>query len=449
MRLNRPAAPAPGAHQRPRRVFVVGTDPLSMRMLGTVAWHDPVQFVPLLGMDEVRPAGGDPPDFDALIATAQQRIEEDGGPVDAVVGWWDFPTTGVVPVLRSALGLPGAAPRSVAALEHKYWSRLIQRSVAPDVVPFFAALDPFGPDAEHADLPFPLWVKPIKSHSSHLGFRVRDAAQLRQILSVMREQIARMGAPFDQFLRRVELPEEVRGITGHHCIAEGLIDTDRQCTLEGYVHRGRVAIYGTVDSMRSAKHPSCFTSYRYPSAIPSPVRERMADIATRVVLAAGYDDAPFNVEFFWDRAADTLRLLEVNCRMSKSHCPLFWMVDGASHQQVLVELALGQAPEPAHRGGSHQVAAKYMLRAFEDGQVQHLPDQTDLAAFQRRFPDGIFKPLVAVGDRLSHLDYQDSYSYEVAEVYLGAQTPEALDRAAAEACELLRVIYLDRPLEPV
>jgi hypothetical protein len=437
-----------GMRGQPARVFVVGADPMGMRMLGTVAWRHPVEFVPLLGLDEVRPAVGDPLGFDELVARARQRVADDGGPVDAVVGWWDFPTTGIVPVLRSGLGLPGASPRSVAALEHKYWSRIVQRSVVPGAVPRFDVLDPFAPLPDRLALPFPVWIKPIKSHSSHLGFRVSSADQLRQAVAVIRERIDRMGARFDEFLDHIDVPDEVRGVTGRHCIVEELIDTDRQCTLEGYIHEGRATIYGTVDSVRSASHPSCFSAYRYPSTIPAPVRERMADMAGAVVLAAGYDDAPFNIEFYWDEAADTLMLLEVNCRISKSHCPLFWMVDGASHQQVLVELALGKAPEPAFRRGRHRVAAKYMLRAFEDGMVRHLPDQRELDALERQSPDALFTPLVAPGERLSHLEYQDSYSYEIAELYLGADSHEELQRAAERACRLLHVAYLDRHLEP-
>ena len=29
--------------------------------------------------------------------------------------------------------------------------------------------------------------------------------------------------PFDQFLGHVDIPVEVRGVTGHHCVVEGII----------------------------------------------------------------------------------------------------------------------------------------------------------------------------------------------------------------------------------
>jgi hypothetical protein len=421
-------------------VLVVGADPFSMHMLDVIPWRRQIKFGALLGLENVRPTHDEPADFDALIEVAASRISADDAPVDAVVGWWDFPTTGLVPVLRSLLGLPGPSPRSVAMLEHKYWSRLVQRSVVPEAVPRFTVVDPFDPAPERLDVTFPAWIKPIKSHSSYLGFRIDDLDQLRGVLPVIRERIARMGRPFDQFLAHVERPPEVEPVGGHHCIVEELISTGQQCTVEGYVHRGQVVVYGTVDSIRARDHPSCFCSYRYPSTIPGEVRARMADTITKVLHAAGYDDAPFNAEFYWDEAADTVRLLEVNCRISKSHCPLFWMVDGASHQQVLVQLALGEQPTPLDREGRYRIAAKYMLRAFSDGIVRHMPDAAELSRFHRRFPDGMFKPLAPAGQRLRHLHYQDSYSFELAELYLGAGSASELEESADLARGLLPIV---------
>lgn len=431
-----------GAAQRSGRVprvLVVGADPFSMRLLDDIQWRQEIHFEPLLELEHVRPSHEEPADFDALLEVAASRISTDGRPVDAIVGWWDFPTTGLVPVLRSRMSLPGPSPRSVAMLEHKYWSRLVQRSVIPEAVPRFTVVDPCAPAPKHLDVDFPAWIKPIKSHSSYLGFRIDSRDQLNAVLPVICQRVARIGRPFDQFLAHVERPPEVEPVTGHHCIVEEIISTEHQCTMEGYVHRGRVVVYGTVDSIRAREHPSCFSSYRYPSAIPRDVRARMTGAITKVIHAAGYDEAPFNAEFYWDDTEDSVRLLEVNCRISKSHCPLFWMVDGVSHQQVLVQLALGEEPTPLDREGRHRIAAKYMLRSFSDGTVRRMPDAEDIATFHRQFPDGMFKPLVGAGQCLRHLHYQDSYSFELAELYLGADSAPELEEAADRARDLLPI----------
>ncbi len=428
------------------RVFVVGADPFSMAMLPAVELDSAVEFVPLLGIDDVRPRRGDPPDFLALVREAERRLRADDGPIDAVVGWWDFPTTGIVPILQRRFGLHGAEPRSVAALEHKYWSRKVQLEVVPDHVPLFAALDPFASDAAVVDFPFPFWIKPIKSHSSHLGLRVGSREDLRRALDAIRRGIARFGEPFDQFLSLLDLPPEVAGVSGHHCLIEEIISTDHQCTLEGYSHRGDVVVYGVVDSIRSDRNRSSFSRYQYPSRLPPATLHRMIDATQRVIRRVGYDDAPFNAEFFWNQHTDVLWLLEVNCRISKSHCPLFLMVDGASHQKVLVELALGRKPAFPRRQGRHGVAAKFMIRAFEDGVMEQVPDADDLANLRHRFPDARFKLLVEEGSRLANLPYQDSYSFELAELYLGAPDSDTLVRMYDAARRMLPLRH--RPTSP-
>lgn len=437
----------PFPDRRPLRVFVVGCDAFSMRMLQTVDWGTNIEFVPLLGIEEVRPSDHGPPDFIELTSTAMSRLETDGSHVDAVVGWWDFPTTGLVPVLRESMGLPGANLRSVATLEHKYWSRIDQSEIIPELIPRFAAIDPFTTEAAEIDFPFPFWIKPVKSHSSHLGFKVENVQELERVLDLMREGIAAFGVPFDQFLSLIELPDSVRQVTGHHCLIEEIISSGRQCTLEGYACAGEVKVYGVVDSIRSGIHRSCFSRYQYPSSLPESVEKRMIDATRKVISHAGYDASPFNAEFFWNPDTNEIKLLEVNTRISKSHCPLFWMVDGESHQEVLVDLALGLRPRPASRAGRHEVAAKFMIRAYEDAIVERMPDAGDVRRLQQTFPDLRFKPLVEEEARLAHLPYQDSYSFELAELYIGAPDEETLLDRYEQVMERLPLYYRAWPPE--
>jgi biotin carboxylase len=254
---------------------------------------------------------------------------------------------------------------------------------------------------------------------------------------VIRENIGLIGAPFDAFLAMVERPDEIAGIGGYHCIAEEIISAGHQYTLEGYVHRGEVVVYGVVDSIRSGKHRSCFARYEYPSRLPGRVRERMIEATTRFLTRIGYDDAPFNAEFYWHPQTDSIRALEVNTRISKSHCPLFLMVDGATHQKVAVEVALGRRPDFPHREGRHRVAAKFMLRVFEDGIVERVPDPADIDRLRQRFPEALIRVLVKQGTRLAHMRYQDSYSFEIAEIFLGADSQHALLEKYRAALDML------------
>jgi biotin carboxylase len=103
--------------------------------------------------------------------------------------------------------------------------------------------------------------------------------------------------------------------------------------------------------------------YQYPSRLLQRVQRRMIEASARFLHHIGYDNAPFKVEFYWNEAQDSIHLLQVNTRISKSHAPLFQSVDGASHHQVMLEVALGRRPAFPHRQGRYKKAAKFMWRS--------------------------------------------------------------------------------------
>lgn len=421
-----------------RNVFVVGLEPFNLALLKRLPGAHAYEFHELLSYHyAVRPPSGKI-DLGALLEKAEARLREFAGSVDAIIGYWDFPTSVIVPILQKRHALSGAPLEAVAACEHKYWCRNEQMRAIPEMVPRFCAVNPFADDPlSDVDLPFPFWIKPVKAHSSYLGFKIRNEADFRACLPVIRANIGHFGQPFDEFLSMVELPEAVAEIDGHHCIAEEIISAGRQCTLEGYVHDGEVVIYGVVDSIRSGKHRSCFARYQYPSRLPQHVQDRMILAARQFLGHIGYDNAPFNVEFYWDARTDAIRILEVNTRISKSHSPLFLMVDGAPHQKIAIELSLGRKPDFPRRQGGHRVAAKFMVRVFEDGVVERVPVAEDIERLEQRFPDALMRVLTEEGARLAHMPYQDSYSFEIAEIFLGADSQHALLAKYRAALEML------------
>lgn len=421
-----------------KHVFVVGLDPFHLALLRTIRGAREFEFHSLGDYPDIT----DPPEesapFETMLAGARRQLDAHRGSVDGIIGYWDFPTTGIVPLLRREYGLPAPTLEAVASCEHKYWSRLRQVEVVPGLVPRFQVLDPFATDPAAAlELPFPFWIKPVKAHSSFLGFRIHNYRELRTAIAQIRQHIGHIATMFDEFLAHVDLPADVAGIGGHHCIVEEIISRGHQCTLEGFVFDGKAEVYGTVDSIRSGRHRSCFSRYQYPSALPRRIRSRMADAAARVMQHIGYDHAAFNAEFYWHPRDDSIRLLEINTRISKSHSPLFLMVDGASNQQVAVELTLGRQPTMPVREGAHRLAAKFMLRAHEDAMVEHAPDIDDIRALQSRYPEARVRVLAPSGTRLAHLSFQDSYSFELGELFLGAGSQKQLLAKEREAERIL------------
>jgi hypothetical protein len=426
-----------------KNIFVVGLEEFNLHFLQTVRHAEHYEFHCLLSAEEI--ARDHSFDMPALLTKAEHILGTFGGSVDAIVGYWDFPTTLMLPILRKKLGLRGPTLESVLMCEHKYCSRLEQAKVVPDHVPRFALVDPFDADVSKPPLPFPFWIKPVKAHSSLLGFLVRNEDELEQSLAKIRAGIHRFAEPFNHILSHASLPAECAHVHGGYCIAEELISAGRQCTLEGYVFDGDVEVYGIVDSLRGP-NGSSFERYQYPSTLPRRVRHRMIDIATVVMRQLGLDCSPFNMELYYDSASERIFLLEVNARISKSHCPLFEKVEGTSHQEVMIDVALGRVPEYPLGQGQFDIAAKFMLRRYgeyDDSIVVSAPTAEDARALEQRLPGTEIQLPLREGMRLGDLALHDSYSYELAVIFIGADTESELVRRYEEIVASLPFSFRD------
>ena len=400
-----------------KHLFIVGLDPFNRAKLERLPQAADCQFHTALDIADIRHVAEY--DIDALIEQAITRIESAGVPVDGVASYYDFPGTVLAAVLAEHFGTPHASLESIIKCEHKYWSRLEQQKVIPHHIPPFRAFDPFDPDAfQKLDLLPPYWIKPIKSFRSFLAYRINDERQFNEVMQVCQARAGFLVDPFRRLMDRFDMPDELAHMP-ETFIAEGLIG-GAQCTLEGYVVDGSVSVYGVVDSVRESDSSS-FSRYEYPSRLPLEIQHRMIDVARAAIRAIGLDNSPFNVEFFYDQTADNVWLLEINPRISQAHSDIFEKVHGHSHHAILVDLALGRKPAPMERHGRFNVAAHFMLRTFERGRISRIPSQQALERIQERLPGTVVKIPVQVGQHLDDLQGQDSYSYELANVFIGGR----------------------------
>ncbi|MGH4025622.1 MAG: ATP-grasp domain-containing protein, partial [Pseudonocardiaceae bacterium] len=269
-----------------------------------------------------------------------------------------------------------------------------------------------------AGVSYPMWVKPVKSFSSDLAFGVANRQEFLDALAQIRDGIGRVGAPFEIVLEHLDLPPEIADAGGMVCLAEESI-SGRQLTLEGYRYGGQTHTLGVVDSVTHDESPS-FVRFQYPASIPEQVTKRMADISDRVIRRVGLEHTTFNIEFFWDENSDSLRLLEVNPRHSQSHAELFEQVDGAANHLAMLHLALGREPDLPRREGPYRVSAKWFLRHWTDGVICRHPNEQEIEQVHREIPGVTVDVIAHKGDRLSELVDQDSYSYKIANIYVGA-----------------------------
>lgn len=418
-----------------RNIFVLGLDDANLSVLEAMPDADRYTFHPLLTQDELQQGVVSVPE---LLDQARRQLDAFDGTIDAIVGYWDFPITMMVPILCGERGLHSATLEAVVKCEHKYWSRLEQQKVIEEY-PAFGLLDLSDHDIALPDgLGYPVWIKPIKSASSEGAHFVEDEAQLQEAAAVERDQIGRMGGPFNDILDLLEVPAEIARISADECLVEEAAH-GVQATVEGYAYDGDVEVYGVVDSVAYPDTPS-FLRYQYPATrVPQHIQNYMADVSRRVIKAVGLTDSTFNIEYFWDPETEALNLLEVNARHSQSHAPLFAMVDGIPNHAFMLDLALGKDPrELPRRQGVFKTAGKWLLRTFSDGVVKRVPTAQEIADLEEELPGTAVHVTVDEGQRLSEAEGEDSYSYLLAEVFLGAQREVDLATRWERCVEALR-----------
>jgi hypothetical protein len=402
-------------------IFVVGLDEENQRVLDRLPWAGAYRFHGLLSPDDLQHGEID---FESLLKTAQHQLDAFDGDVAAIVTYWDFPAATLVPILCARYGLPSLSLEAVLKCEHKYWSRLEQREVIEEL-PNFGIVDldderPKPPEGVR----FPMWLKPVKSFSSELAFKARDDAEFADAVAEIRAGVGRVGEPFGFVLDQVQLPPEIARVGGAACLAEEALH-GVQAAVEGYVYHGEVVVYGALDSI-NYPDSSSFLRHQYPSQLGEEPVRRMREVAERVMRRIGYDNGTFSIEFFCDPESGQVALLEINPRHSQSHAELFEFVDGVANHEIMVRLGLGQDPGRRARKGKYQIAGKWYLRRFEDGVVTRVPTREEIAAIQERVDGTQIEIVPEVGRRLSELPEQDSYSFELAQLFVAAQTEQEM-----------------------
>jgi hypothetical protein len=352
-----------------------------------------------------------------LIEETIRRYGESG--ISGVTSGVGYPGMPVSSIIAERFNLSGPPLNTVLLCEHKYYSRLAQRSLVPEAVPRFWLIDPENPDAVAEPLDFPLFLKPVKSCFSINADAIPDAETFHRKVSTC---LLPQGflKPLNDLLRAyTDFP-----LDASYLLAESLLE-GTQVSLEGYVFGGRVRVLGIIDSVMYPGTIS-FQRFEYPSRLSQRVQQRMKAIAETLMSGIGYDNALFNIELMYDAATDRIQIIEINPKIASQFTDLFEKVDGVSSYSPLIEIALGEEPEFPFRRGAFKMAASCVLRTFEDRRVLSVPSLEQVAALRKRFPDARIEISAISGKFLSDI-MQDGKSFRYGLINIGADSPEDLD----------------------
>jgi hypothetical protein len=144
-----------------KNIFVLGLDKFNLEKLKSIDGAGECDFQQLFSYDEAH--GGRRYPVPDMMRMARERLAQYPKEIDAVISLWDYPTSLMAPILNREFT---ERPDDLAPLfkcEHKYWSRIEQREIIPDLIPDFCRFDPFDENPlATITLDYPFWVKAHK-----------------------------------------------------------------------------------------------------------------------------------------------------------------------------------------------------------------------------------------------------------------------------------------------
>jgi hypothetical protein len=358
------------------------------------------------------PSDADCPDDLDPVAFVARAAHGPWGRIDGVFSSSDYPGVTLAGALAAELGLAGSRPDRLIDAAHKYYSRIAQRSAAPEAVPDFALIDLRAPSA--APLGFPCWVKPVKGAFSMHARRIDGPAAFRAFVDS--PGIADFASDYMAIFNRMVAAWTEHPIDGRALIAEGVLRGEL-VTIEGFVCGGSVEVIGIVDSTLHAN--GSFARFDYPTALPAPVCDRMADLARRVIAALGLEQTFWNIETMYDASTDRVSIIEVNPRICGQFADLYQKVDGANSYELALALCTGGRPRFTPGRGRYRAAASIPLRVFEPSRVEAAPEDADAAAAEALYPETLVWRECGAGDALDDFHGEDGASQRYAVINLG------------------------------
>jgi hypothetical protein len=338
-------------------------------------------------------------------------------------------------LLAEQLGLPGLSARCTLTCQHKYLARLQIAAALPEVVPQFAIFPYTWRPEDALPLPLPFFVKPVKATFSVLARSIEKPAALHQLLEFAPWEtilIKRLVRPFNQAIRRL-LPEVEAD--AHHMIAESSL-VGAQLNIDGYVRDGQVTLFGIVDEiMYPDTH--AFLRFAYPSRWQQQLAQRVQQLSEQVLAQLDYQHGCFNLEFFYEAASDSLKLIEVNPRMSTQTADFYRLVDGVDAYAINFALATRQ-PLPAASSTKpvFGAAASFVFRKFDGTSCNQPPTAAQRAWLAQTYPDARLMWYGKTGRGLRR-EYKWLGSHRYAILNLAGIDAADLQRRLAHVCGYL------------
>lgn len=351
-------------------------------------------------------------------------------------------------MLAERMGWPGTPVKAVLACQHKLYAREVLARICPQANCGFSRLEAGYGQSVPQDLTYPAFAKPVKAAFSVLARTVhnRDELQTHTRFSAWELWVIRhLVEPFERVVRE-RLPQAG---SAHSLMLEEPMQ-GQQYNLDGYVFNREVRPIGVVDAVH---YPgtNAFMRFELPSRLAPALQDRALEVARRFLKAVGFTHGLFNMEFFYDAASDSLKVIEFNPRMASQFSDLYLQVQGIDLHEFALALAHGQDPAllPA-RQPSAGAAASFVYRSLNQDEVVRMPSPERKHALAQAFPKAMLLEFGKnTGQRTRDFKWLGSYRYGI--LHLAAANEWQLRQDCLRASDMLGwpAPYADARQQPV
>ncbi|MGH9420474.1 MAG: ATP-grasp domain-containing protein [Thermoanaerobaculia bacterium] len=305
------------------------------------------------------------PQFDLMAYLERCREVMAAHHIDAVVSTHDLGDL-IAAVLAKETGLPGPSPEAVFLCLHKLYGR--RAEIDP------IRCQPVLLDESLPAIAYPAYLKAPWLKLGLLGFKVTSDDETNAAMDLARRELpvwTRQYYPL--FARAIDLAKFPLATTDMMLIEE-FID-GRQVTVEGWSLGGAIQIWAMTDT-NTFPGTRDIDNFSTPSRVDSGTAETLSAKTIETLLAFGFDNGFFNIEFWL--TDDGVKLTEVNGRSAACFGGIYELGLGADIFAAVSDVAIGNAPRVLPRPGA-VVAGQFNVITFEDDLAGNLMDY-DVAA---------------------------------------------------------------------
>ena len=335
-----------------------------------------------------------------LVQKTIRRFHADNIKIDGVVGTTDEASI-FASYTADLLKLPGTKPHSIYAAQNKAAFSNIVAKITPHLIADFQIITKEQPIVQ---IPFPVYIKPVKGVMSKYAFKISSQEELNTALDGITFHERDNINWYNEFFQK-EGTTDIK--SSDSFIAQKLIK-GRQLTVDGYVSRKKVYIIGFTESILNETKTS-FVRFDHPAMIDNRIETEILSFLEKYTATTHYDNAGFNLEFFITETGE-IQIIEFNTRISGQFSPLFACRYTESSLRMIFDLAVGH--DSILKINDHpQAASSFPLRVYEDKKVVKVPTATEIAEIKKLHPE-IVEITIKLKSGTNLSDYrQDSYSY--------------------------------------